>query len=68
MRVDGKAYYLMGDDTAANATYANQSAVIVTPTRSSYLYLAGPVNVNLTFLSPVEVWLPTFVLLLEQDG
>lgn len=61
MRVDGKPYYLMGLDTAPNSTLANQTSVVVTPTRSSYLYTAGPVIANLTFLSPIEVRMILFL-------
>lgn len=34
---------------------ATQLAVVMTPTRTSILYEAGPVNVNATYLSPVMV-------------
>lgn len=36
---------------------ATQLAVVMTPTRTSILYEAGPVNVNATYLSPVMVCL-----------
>lgn len=51
---------------------ANQTIVAITPTRTSYLLEAGPVIVNMTFLSPIEVrpsfWVygvvkPLFILL-----
>ena len=34
---------------------ADQIAVTMTPTRTSFLFQAGPVIVNATYLSPVEV-------------
>ena len=51
--VDGKPYRLMGANPQVEA--ADQVAVIMTPTRTSFLYQAGPVTVNATYLSPVEV-------------
>ena len=39
---------------------ADQIAVIMTPTRTSFLFQAGPVTVNATYLSPVEVCLLAF--------
>lgn len=58
MRVDGIAYEIIGGDNSWQS--ANQTSVIVTPTRSSYLLNAGPVIVNMTFLSPVEVFASSF--------
>ena len=52
VRVDGISYEIIGGDV--HWTSANQTSVIVTPTRSSYLLNAGPIIVNMTFLSPVE--------------
>ena len=56
--VDGKPYRLMGGDPGIpgfEMDAAEQEAVIMTPTRTSYLFQAGPVTVNATYLSPVEV-------------
>ena len=39
---------------------ADQIAVTMTPTRTSFLFQAGPVTVNATYLSPVEVCLLAF--------
>ena len=41
---------------------ANQTAIIMTPTRTSFLFQAGPVTVNATYLSPVEVCHLSFIL------
>lgn len=50
---------------------ATQLAVVMTPTRTSILYEAGPVNVNATYLSPVMVCLRVLIfvrnLLLTYD-
>ncbi|KAL5536145.1 hypothetical protein ACEPAF_4250 [Sanghuangporus sanghuang] len=53
IRVDGEAYRLMGA-TGVPSTTAVQQSFVFTPTRSSYIMQAGPVNVNMTFLSPIE--------------
>ncbi|EJC98584.1 DUF1793-domain-containing protein [Fomitiporia mediterranea MF3/22] len=55
IRVDGTAYRFLGESNkpAANINTL-QKGFSFTPTRSSYLYQTGPVNVNITFLSPVE--------------
>ena len=53
--VDGKPYRLMGGTAGLVVDAADQVAVIMTPTRTSYLFQAGPVTVNATYLSPVEV-------------
>lgn len=34
---------------------ATQQALVFTPTRTSFRLQAGPVDVNITFLSPIEV-------------
>ena len=58
VRVDGKAYNLMGTPLSLrNFINAIQTNVIYTPTRTSYSLKAGPVDVNITFLSPIEVHL-----------
>ena len=49
VRVDGKAYNLMGKPpNLRNFTNANQTSVQLTPSRTSYLLKAGPVDVNMT--------------------
>ena len=55
IRVDGQAYNLFGASDIANYTSANQTSVLFTPTRTSVLLTAGTVDVNMTFLSPIEV-------------
>lgn len=60
--VDGQGYRVMGSPfitnmTEASQTEANQTAVEFTPTRTSLLFTAGPMQINATFLSPIEVCL-----------
>lgn len=45
----------MGLSAIPDIPQANQTSVIITPTRTSYLLNAGPVIINMTYLSPVEV-------------
>lgn len=53
--VDGKVYRIMGGQDFPGVDVANQVAISMTPTRTSVLFEAGPVTVNATYLSPVEV-------------
>ncbi|KAH8823734.1 hypothetical protein DL96DRAFT_1682963 [Flagelloscypha sp. PMI_526] len=52
VRVDGHTYRWMGLYNAEPAIVAD---MIVTPTRTSVLYDAGPVRVNVTYLTPIAV-------------
>ncbi|CAM0136248.1 unnamed protein product [Umbelopsis sp. WA50703] len=58
VRVDNTAYEFMGAaSTNANITglkQATQKSVVTTPTQTIFTLTAGPVNVVVTFLSPVE--------------
>ena len=60
IRVDNISYSWLG----LNAPRTNPTLVIhptnmqVTPTRSIYVMTAGPMNVTVTFLSPIEVSIP----------
>ncbi|EJC98591.1 DUF1793-domain-containing protein [Fomitiporia mediterranea MF3/22] len=51
--VDGQAYKLLGD-AAIPTVNANQTAVEFTATRTSFIFTAGPMQINASFLSPVE--------------
>lgn len=53
--VDDKVYRIMGGQDFPGVDVANQVAISMTPTRTSVLFEAGPVTVNATYLSPVEV-------------
>ncbi|KAI8993903.1 DUF1793-domain-containing protein [Trametes punicea] len=53
IRVDGQTYAWMGQDYAPPFT-ANVTNVQITPTRSIFTMQAGPMNVTITFLSPIE--------------
>ncbi|EJC98586.1 DUF1793-domain-containing protein [Fomitiporia mediterranea MF3/22] len=52
IRVDGTAYRFLGEGDLPAGNL--QKGFTFTPTQSSYLYQFGPVNVNITFLSPIE--------------
>ena len=54
IRVDGLAYSWMGQYDVQNST-ANVTDIKITPTRSIFYMQAGPMNLTVTFLSPVEV-------------
>ena len=54
IRIDGQTYTWLGD----NANPAIAATVIgrqVTPTRTMFSLQAGPMDINVTFLSPIEV-------------
>ncbi|KLO15793.1 hypothetical protein SCHPADRAFT_243465 [Schizopora paradoxa] len=51
--VDGASYMIMGLALPPHTTSANQTAASFTATRSSFMFMAGPVAVNATFLSSV---------------
>jgi hypothetical protein len=52
IRVDGRAYVLMGSPTAGGATPMPQQSVEVLPTRTIYTFQGSGVHVTLTFLTP----------------
>ncbi|KAI1795667.1 hypothetical protein LXA43DRAFT_731775 [Ganoderma leucocontextum] len=52
IRVNGVTYTWMGQDGVGTA--ANITNIQVTPTRSIFVMQAGPMNVTVTFLTPVE--------------
>ena len=54
MRVDGITYSFLGDTLLVNNT-VNLTNVAVTPTQTMVAARAGPMQVNLTFLNPIEV-------------
>ena len=54
VRVDGTGYILQGAQRA-NYIVSNVIAVFITPTRTIFMMDAGPVRLNLTYLTPVEV-------------
>ncbi|KAJ8483511.1 hypothetical protein ONZ51_g4652 [Trametes cubensis] len=53
IRVDGQTYSWLGDDYGPPFV-ANVTNVQITPTRSIFVMQAGPMNVTVTFLSPIE--------------
>ncbi|THV08425.1 DUF1793-domain-containing protein [Dendrothele bispora CBS 962.96] len=56
VKVDGKAYSFLGNAGVPNATFdkAVQKSSTFTSTQSVFVLNAGPVDVTVTFLSPVE--------------
>ena len=54
IRVDGLTYSWMGQYDIQNST-AVVTGIKVTPTRSIFTMQAGPMNVTVTFLTPIEV-------------
>lgn len=59
--VDGQAYELVGDASAADVNGLNgpvtQKSVSFSPTNTSFSIQTGPMDVILTFLSPIEVFI-----------
>ncbi|EJF56480.1 hypothetical protein DICSQDRAFT_93645 [Dichomitus squalens LYAD-421 SS1] len=55
-KVDGTAYVWMGAPGVPNTTFtkATQKSLQWTSTQSSFVMTAGPVDLNITFFSPVE--------------
>ncbi|KAI0353583.1 DUF1793-domain-containing protein [Trametes cingulata] len=55
-KVDGVAYNWLGDPAVphANFTKATQKSLEITSTQSVFVMTAGPVDLTITFLSPVE--------------
>lgn len=54
IRVDGLTYNWMGGDVGPPNS-GNVTNVQITPTRSIFTMQAGPMNVTVTYLSPIEV-------------
>ncbi|EED78658.1 predicted protein [Postia placenta Mad-698-R] len=53
IQVDNVAYKWLGADTVSKT--ANLSGIQVTPTRTIYTVQAGPMDVIVTFLTPIEI-------------
>ncbi|KAF8273676.1 hypothetical protein EI94DRAFT_1167505 [Lactarius quietus] len=55
VRIDGLTYSVLGDEptTSLNGT-ANVTDTVITPTQTVVTAQAGPMQVNLTFLNPIE--------------
>ncbi|KAG8714064.1 hypothetical protein FRC08_012425 [Ceratobasidium sp. 394] len=54
IRVDGKAYTFLGAPNVAGSTLATQKSMQFTSTKSTFVLSAGPVDLTVQFLSPVE--------------
>lgn len=55
VNVDGVPYRILGNAEIPNVRTAQQVAVDITATRTSFLFSAGPMDINATFLSPIDV-------------
>ena len=55
VRVDSLTYSFLGDETLVVNGTVNLTSVVVTPTQTMVVAQAGPMQVNLTFLNPIEV-------------
>lgn len=55
IRIDGTVYRWLGDDGSGPSIPSNLTSRRVTPTRTVFQIQAGPMNLNVTFLSPIEV-------------
>ena len=58
VRIDGLTYAFLGDVPGASASLngtANVTDTVITPTQTVVVTQAGPMQVNLTFLNPIEV-------------
>lgn len=57
IRVDGETYQFMGNahvDGRPFGTFARQTSHVVTPTQTIFDLQSGPLNITVTFFSPVE--------------
>ncbi|KAG8693682.1 hypothetical protein FRC09_010360, partial [Ceratobasidium sp. 395] len=54
VRVDGEVYTFLGAPNVAGSILATQKKMQFTGTKSTFILGAGPVDLNVTFLSPVE--------------
>jgi len=55
VRVDDVTYSVMGDERASVNGTANLTDIVITPTQTVVTSQVGPMQVNLTFLNPIEV-------------
>ena len=53
IRIDGVAHTIFGQLSLANQT--NATAAFLTPTRTGFTFQIGPVDLTVTFFSPIEV-------------
>ena len=55
IRVDGQMFVWLGENHLPGVNGAVLENVVVTPTRSNLIVIAGAIRLNVTFLSPIEV-------------
>jgi hypothetical protein len=62
VRVDGLTYSFLGDVAPSlNNGTVNSTSITITPTQTVVTARAGPMQVNLTFLNPIEVRFQSYV-------
>ncbi|KAI0723177.1 DUF1793-domain-containing protein [Earliella scabrosa] len=54
VKVDGTAYNWLGAPNVAGASKATQKSLTFTSTQSTFVMTAGPIDLTINFLSPVE--------------
>lgn len=54
VRVDNITYSLLGDPYPISVT-SNLTNTVISPTQTQLTVEAGPMQINLTFLNPIEV-------------
>ena len=67
VRIDGLTYSFLGDVPGGSASVngtVNVTDTVITPTQTVVAAQAGPMQVNLTFLNPIEVRNPLLTLLM----
>ncbi|KAL5533554.1 hypothetical protein ACEPAG_14 [Sanghuangporus baumii] len=52
--VDGTPYKLLAETNVPEIALANQTAVEFSATRTSFIFTAGPMQINMSFISPIE--------------
>ena len=66
VRIDGLTYSFLGDVSGGSASLngtVNVTDTVITPTQTVVAAQAGPMQVNITFLNPIEVRNHLLVLL-----
>ncbi|KAH8980361.1 hypothetical protein EDB86DRAFT_3052194 [Lactarius hatsudake] len=53
VRVDNSTYLFLGNASTVNTT-VNLTTVVISPTQTKLIAEAGPMQINLTFLNPIE--------------
>ena len=54
-RIDGTVWEWLGDNTSPSPNISHFTDLEITPTRTIYQFSAGPMNLTITYLTPIEV-------------